>query len=363
MRRRSSSRWTGTIPLVAALWVGLGSAGLARADRAERDALERRAAAALDDLRYEEAYPLYEQLERMGGNRLDEIREIYRRLAEIAASMRRTEEAVSRYEKLLAVEPGFQPAAGSPDVFRAVLDLARLRPGALEPVEATATAGGESGRAIDVMVSRDPLGMVAGAGLYRYGEQVAIARATGAAPWRLAVPGSGPLTVQVILEDQHGNQLMGLPPIEIAGEAGGTSALSGGSPAGSPTGGSVARAGPAAPEGRSWYARPAVWLGVSAAAAAGVGLALGATVADRQDALDAILADSRNHLLSEAEVARDRLEQRALHANLAFVAAGALAAGAVIALLLEPDPEPRSGPALTVTAGGDGALVGIGGTF
>src|SRR5690606_21957262 len=97
--------------------------------------------------------------------------------------------------------------------------------------------------------------------------------------------------------------------------------------------------------------------------AGAAGAALGATVPARQDQLDAILADSRSHLLGEAEAARDRLQARALQANVAFAAAGVLAAGAVIAFFLERGDEPEGASALTVTAQGGGAVVGIGGSF
>jgi len=331
---------------------GEGARRAAQAPDDPRDALERRAARALDELRYEEAYALYEELERTGGNDLDQTRTIYRRLAEIAASMRQMERAASRYERLLALEPGFEPPPGSPDVFREVLEVARRRPGALEPLAATAEAGGPDGREIRVRIARDPLRLVAGAELYRDDRPVASARIAGGGPLRLAVSGSDRMSVQVILVDEFGNHLLGLSPIEVA-------AL----PARASQAPPAIRAPAAGRSERAWYARPSVWLGVSAAIAAGAGAALGATVPARQDQLDAILADSRSHLLGEAEAARDRLQARALQANVAFAAAGVLAAGAVIAFFLERGDEPEGASALTVTAQGGGAVVGIGGSF
>lgn len=322
----------------------------AAAQRSDRAALARRAAAALDALRYEDADRLYQELERAGGNDLEETRTIYRRLAEVAASMRQKQLAVSRYEKLLAIEPGFRPAAGSPDVFSQAVDLARRQPGALEPVAATAVVG--AGREIGVQVSRDPLRLVAGAGAYQGGAE--IARVTGGGTHRLVVPGDRASTVEILLIDEFGNQLVALPPIEIPAAA---------RPEPEEVVAAARAPAPPAATGRPWYRRVSVWLGVSAVVVAGAGAGLGATVASRQDALDAILADSRDHRLSEAEEARDRLERRALEANLAFAAAGVLVTGAVIAFLLERDGGDPPRATVTASAGGDHALIGLGGSF
>ena len=331
------------VPISAALILLFGRS--AAADRADRAELEKRAAAALDALRYEDADRLYQELERTGASDLEQTRTIYRRLAEVAASMRQIDLAARRYEKLLAIEPGFRLASGSPDVFAEALELARRRPGALEPVAATAVVG--AAREIGVQVSRDPLRLVGGAAAYRGGQE--IARVRGGGTHRLAVPGDDASTVQLVLTDEFGNQLVALPPIEIA--------------AARRTREDVVAAPAPEPDGRRWYGRVSVWLGVSAAVVAGVGVGLGATVGERQDALDAILADSRNHRLSEAEEARDRLEQRALQANIAFVAAGALLSGAVIAFLLERDDGGPRRSTVTVSAAGERALVGVGGSF
>jgi hypothetical protein len=102
-----------------------------------------------------------------------------------------------------------------------------------------------------------------------------------------------------------------------------------------------------------------VWLGVASGLAAGAGIALGSTVRDRQAELDAILANSRNHTREEAEASLARLERRALHANIAFVAAGALVTAAVIAFVIESDDEPHPHAAVTLTAHDDGAIVGV----
>lgn len=342
MRYARRVKWSARLVVLVVLMAGRP----ARAEPdAERDALEQRATAALDELRYEQAFPLYEQLERTGRNDLQQTRLIYRRLAEIAASVRQPELATSRYQKLLAIEPGFQLEPGAPQVFRQALEQARKRAGPLAPLEVT-TVHARGERELGVVVARDVLHLVGGAAVYREGEATAIARGKGAGTIRIELPAMPQARLRVIVEDAFGNQLIALPPVEVEVVQG-------------------RAAGPvpqtSAPARRRWYARPAVWLGVAGVAAASVGAALGSTVSARQDALDAILADSRNHTRAEAETARDRLEQRALHTNVAFVAAGVLVTGAVIAYVLEPDAE--SATTVHVGPARGGAVVGLAGVF
>lgn len=342
MRYARHVKWSARLVVLVVLTAG----ALARAEPdAERDALEQRATAALDELRYEQAFPLYEQLERTGRNDLQQTRLIYRRLAEIAASVRQPELATSRYQKLLAIEPGFQLEPGAPQVFRQALEQARKRAGPLAPLEVT-TVHTRGEPELGVVVARDVLHLVGGAAVYREGDSIAIARGKGAGTIRIELPAMPRARLRVIVEDAFGNQLIALPLLEVEVVA---------DLAVDPTPRPSARAS------RRWYARPAVWLGVAGVAAAGVGTALGATVAGRQDTLDAILADSRNHTRAEAETARDRLEERALQANVVFVAAGVLVTGAVIAYVLEPDAESATSVRIAPTR--EGAVVGLTGVF
>lgn len=301
--------------------------------KADRHALELRAEEALAALRYEDAFPLYESLEKTGGNDAQQIRVVYQRLAELAATMRQSAVAVTRYQMLLAIDPKFVPEPGSPRIYGEAFELARQRLGPLAPLAASAILT-EQG-AVHVDVARDALALVGGVAAYRPGESSPLARAKGGPRFRIALPVVPTTRLRILLEDVFGNQLIELPPVDI-----------------------VASRQPRA--GRQWFRRPAAWLGTASAIAGATGLALGATVAGKQDALDAILANPTIHMRSEAVTARDSLQRRALQANIGYLAAGALAVGTVVALWM--DLRSTNQPAIAITAAG-AATFGLRGAF
>jgi hypothetical protein len=206
----------GSAVLLLALCVLGAGAAVADEDRAAAD-LEA-ARRAIEALEYPEAVNVLEALLRRGDARPAVTARAYELLATAAASSGEEAQAVWAYERLLALEPGWQPAAEQSPRLAAALERARaaLPEGATLSIVLERPPTAAAGRPLTVtLVTRsDGLGLVRGARVRhrpvgaRTSSQVTV---RGAAPLEVVVPASSTTGRAVELWaaalDEHGNEL------------------------------------------------------------------------------------------------------------------------------------------------------------
>jgi hypothetical protein len=318
----------------------------------------------MSQLDYAKALPLLERAEATGKNGPDGLTEIYRATAECHAALGETGQAETDFRRLLALSPTSTLPAGSSPKLTAPFAAAHDFMAARRPLEVTCqkAAASQPGGAV-LLVGSDPADMVAGARLAGADGTTLGSAAQGSGRIALAIPpGAAPSTCSAL--DSHGNELARVPLGEAPaappalGESGGAAA--GG------TAVHVTRAAP--PERKPFYARWWFWSGVATAGAAGVASYFGTQVKKDQDDLDALNANSQDHLFEDAKAIEDRGKRHALDANISWGVAGGLAAltGVLLVLDLRHHDDEEEAPATqahltpTVAPGGAGVALSLG---
>ena len=312
----------GALVLAAAL---AAAPGAARAD-GDAAALVERAGAAVARLDYEAALALYQQAEEAGQSSREQLVQIYRAMAESHAALGRADAAETSFRRLLALEPGTQlPEGSSPKLtvpFAAARDFLSGR-----HLEIECRRDGDSGGAT-LVVSSDPVDLVAGARLLGPGgERVPGADdAAGRGRIALPVPPRAPGSLSCAALDRHGNQLASAA-LTAAPAAGDTAAAATGA-------GDTARAALVstdAPErpGRPLYARWWLW-GAAAGVTAGVAIYYGIQVGKSEDELAELneMTREEGHSIyyEDALAIEERGKRHARNANIFLGVTGALAA-------------------------------------
>ena len=250
-------------------------AATARADSAKLAAARR----AVKDVRYDDARGLLVDALAAGGNAPDEVREIYQLSAAAAVVLGERELAEQYYRRVLALDPDARlPDDASPKL-RQPFVAAQAYMAAHRRLTVRAV---RRGRAIEVTVVGDPLGMVA----------AIAAKVGGAQRQKIAVTGA-PVVLEprgavdeLAVLDEHGNTLRTVAAPPTTGDAGGPDDRA---------------ADPGTPIVRRWvtWAIPAVVLG-----GVGAGFLIDGQRAKAE--LDDILANDGMHFLAEAEQQRTR---------------------------------------------------------
>lgn len=126
-----------------------------RADDTDLD----RAKEALSDLRYEEATELLTKSLKAGGHSPGETAELHRLLAEVSASLGDEESARDHFERLLALDPGFELSSGISPKIGKPFEIAQERARARPPLALGCTLNDD----VALELKSDPLEMAAGA--------------------------------------------------------------------------------------------------------------------------------------------------------------------------------------------------------
>jgi len=292
-----------------------------------------KAEVALEELRYEDAYEIFERVERLGTGTLPETRRLFQRMAEISASVRQQELAIRQFQKLLAIAPAFQLADGAPELFQNALAEARRRTGPLEPLRATLVYD-EKSRSLSVVIERDSLRLIGGISVSRKDDGSSIEQRRGSGNLGIQIPPSVEGELTAVLEDSFGNDILQLQSVAVVKQK------------------IVPKKPPPLVESRkkrSLWKRPSLWVGSASLAVLGIGAGLGLSVSNRQDELDRIIDESQGFTLADAEAAEQRVRDRAKIANITFAIGGALAIGAAVTWFLESDTEEPEEPTLSVT--------------
>jgi hypothetical protein len=192
----------------------------ATADEPERGAAELDAARhAIESLEYPEAVNVLEGLLRRGGAAPGTVARAYELLATAAASSGEEAQAVWAYERLLALEPTWQPRVELSPRLAAALERARaeLPRGAALSVRLARPVRAAAGRPLTVtlVADRDALGLVRGVRLRHRpagGRTFSQVTARGAPPVEVDVPSSATTAVRAVelwaaALDEHGNEV------------------------------------------------------------------------------------------------------------------------------------------------------------
>lgn len=190
------------------------------AGRAEADEPEALVAAqrSIEALEYPEAVNVLEAFLRRGDGRPGTVTRAYELLAVAAASSGEEAQAVWAYERLLALEPSWQPPAELSPRLAAALERARaeLPPGAALSVGLARPRSAAAGRPLSVtlVAEADALGIVRGARVrHRPAGARTFSQVTvrGAPPVEVVVPASATTGDAVELWaaalDEHGNEI------------------------------------------------------------------------------------------------------------------------------------------------------------
>ncbi len=317
--------------LVLAVTVA-AAAAVATAARADEAAVREARRVIEVEVRYDRGQELLLDALRAGDNGPDELAAIYE-LAGVAAVVLGQREAGEQYfRRLLALRPhAALPADTAPKLLEP-FTAAQSHMAAAGSLRAVARA--PSPQVIAVEIVADPLGMVAAVHVRHRARDGAAAVARGeAGALRVAVPAGARVEV-VIVADEYGNRLLELPPPP---------------PPPLPGDGLTPDRPPAAGR-RTVLLRWPTWaIAAGVTGAVGLGFALDGQRA--HDRLDQILADPSRHFFADAEAARRRWQRDTTIANIAFVTAGVLAAGAVTLAVLGEDgaaPGAAGGARVTV---------------
>lgn len=299
-------------------------------------ALLAQAQAALDELQYEDAAALLDRAWRAGGNRPDDLVQLFRLTGQVAVTLGNDADAELAFRRLLALDPDATLPDGTSPKIAARLDAARATMSKPLGVKIGEPAGQ---RVLHLEVVSDPLNMIAGAHIrYRDGRGVErIQETRGSGP--LTLPIAPSTQVQVDVLDEHGNILVteSFTTRSLAPEPR------------KPRGPAPTRPVSVDPPDSPFHTRPLTW----AAAAAGigaVGLFFGLRSESAQDELDQLNRNSPAHDFRDALAVEGRLRRDTLIANIGFAAAGATAVVAAVLWLREPRPDRAAIPALTPSA-------------
>ncbi len=305
--------------------------GIARADNLKLAEARR----ALRDVQYEDARELLVEALAFGGSSPAELREIYVLSAEAAAVLDRAELSEEYYGRLLALDPAEEPPAGASPKVRAPFVIARNAMAARGRLEVHLA---RRGRAIEVDVISNPFRMA-----------VAVATTEdGAVRTKVALTGrpvaleASQSAQQLVLLDEHDNALCAI--VVPAGDS---------AAAGVPRNEAERRA-PHTPILRNWI----TWA-LPAAALAAVGLTFFVDGQRAKNRLDAIVLDSESHYFDEAERERQTWKTDVVISQLAFAAAAALGATAIVMAALPPSTSARTVIAPSIGRGQYGVVLDV----
>jgi hypothetical protein len=291
---------------------------------------------AVDEIRYDDARELLVQALKQGGNRPEELVEIYRLSAATAVVLGPADLAEQYYRRMLALDPSATlPQDASPRL-REPFVAAQAYMAAQQRFEAKAT---RAAKGIEVTIV-DPLGMVVAVAMLEGGElrdkqpfggqAITLAdsgRADGGNATH-AVGGSADATTQVVALDEHGNflRIIELPAPAVATDE---------------------PIPPRTPFFRHWL----TWT-VPAVAATGATTFFFYDARRAHDRLDTLLANSSGHYLDEAEAERRHWRRSTI---IGWVGVGVTAALATTAIVMATR-RPRT-MTVTPSVGSDSASV------
>jgi hypothetical protein len=288
------------------------AARAAHADHPKLDA----ARAAIAKVEYDRARGLLLDALRAGKAGPRELAELYRLSASTATVLGDRELAEQYYRRWLALDPSASLPAGIAPKLREPFQAAQAYMAAHGRLDVHASRDASD---VEVVVASDPLTMIAHVALDAGGplEPVTV---DGAGHARLPVP-AGATPSRVVALDDYGNVLVEIPASDF------TLPDQPASPSLAPR--------PLRDDGPPLVRRPITWaIPTVAVTAVAIGFGLAARSADSD--LENIVAHSNEHNLEDAESARARRDRDALVANVAFVAAGALAVATTVVYMTRP---------------------------
>jgi hypothetical protein len=334
-------------PLIAMLLLGLSGQALAQANPHLDKAREQ-----IAELYFEEALVSLEKAIQLGVSDIEQTAEIYRLMAENAATLDQPGAAKSNFIKFLSIEPDGKLQDG-------------LSPKITDPFDAAKKVVGDRGIELKhavksqdppkllLVVVRDPANLVAAAhASYRQGGgQDKSTLAPGKGEINVELP---PGTTQVVLSavDEYGNKLGSIGSSEdpIVLKAG----------AGIPIGNGDGDKPPGGDGFNGWWmVSGGVTVGLAAA-----GVVAGLSARSKVSDIEAAIADSENlEFATDVKPLEDKAKRHALYANIAFGAAGVGAIATVILFYTSRDSGEEKRPATVVapTVGSDG--VGVSATL
>ena len=306
-------RW---LPAVFALFV------CALATPAAADPALDRARAAIDSSDYLTARTALSDALARGDNGPDELVEIYRLTATIAAGLGQGSAATDAFERMLALSPkATLPAGTSPKITRPfTVAQTFFKTNAPLQIKVDTAASPPS---LTVTIVADPVHMIASArAVIRVDGGAERTLEEPAAPTILfTLPAGRRIDVRVTARDEHGNRLAEVGtadvPVVIVGPAPPSVVVT-------RPGLVAARPLPPPPPAHHRPVYLAWWLwGGAAVAVAGVGTAYSVGVYDARSDLESLAA--AGHPVSDAKPVESRGDRDALYANIAFGTAGAFA--------------------------------------
>jgi hypothetical protein len=309
---------------------------------------------ALGHLRYEEARPLLDRAWRSGQNGPQALAALFELQGKVAATLGDEAAARRAFARWLAIDPSAQLEDGVSPKLAASFEAARHDlDGAALRIDVEVAP---SSAAVALVVTSDPLAMIAGARASYRDEDIlhGVVEGKGGKRVELPLPAAGHLRVVVAAVDSFGNRLVereivvaparehpALPPAPMALPP----------PAPRAVASPLAPAPPPPPPSRSILASPWLWSGLGA----GFALAGGAfawRMNDAQHDLDRLNATSASHSFTEAREVEGRLTSSSTGAYVGFSAAGACAVVAVILALGSSDGEAPRHVAIGPAPGG-----------
>ncbi len=296
-----------------------------------------------------------------GGNRPDQLAEIWRLRGIVAGALGDNATATDAFQRCLALDPkaelppGTSPKIGRP--FTAARDYFKSH----EPLKIKSETAGTP-PSITVLIPSDPLAMIAKIEVtvsVDHGAEKTL-DGTGKDKVKIDLPVGSRLDLRVAALDEKGNHLAELGstdvPIVIVGP---------GKVEEKKTDLVIKQPPPKKPSGpvhaRPWYFKWWLW-GGTAVAFGGVATYFGIDGFLAKRDLEDLNAESPNHTFDEATDIEDRARRDFLFANIGYGVAGALAIGAVILYLTEPDQPTKEQRLTAVPLEGGGAIV-LGGHF
>lgn len=314
------------------------------------------AKAAVDASDYLTARTQLTELVAAGTSGPAELAELYRLTGIVAGALGDAKAATDAFERCLVLAPkATLPPGTSPKIARPFAEAQAFLK-AHEPLKIKAETAATP-PAVTITIVSDPLAMVARARVIATvdGKPAQTIERPAGEEVSVGLPAGARIDLRVAVLDDKGNRLAEVGsidvPLVIVGKAAPLVPLG---PRKPPP--KVSHAGPSHP--RPLYLKWWLWGGTSVAfAAAGTYFGLGARSAKQE--LDQLNAASVLHSFDEAKTVEDRGKRDALLTNIAFGAAGTLAAVAVILYLTEPrTPEAHRVTTVTpVPVQGGGAIV------
>ncbi|HUQ02238.1 MAG TPA: hypothetical protein VM261_07050 [Kofleriaceae bacterium] len=322
------------------------------AARADQATLREARRVVEEEVRYDRAQELLVTALHQGDNSPEDLAAIYE-LAGVAAVVLGQREAGEQYfRRLLALRPAAKlPADTAPKILEPFM-AAQAHMAAAGNLRVGVRAATASELVVDV--AADPLGMVAGAKVSYRGGDGATGSVRGELPTPIAMtlPG-GAIATSVEIVDEYGNRLQELPPPTAPVRRDGEGDRDRDRDRENPP--------PPGDEKPNIALRWSTWA-IAAGVTGSIGLGFAFDGKRSHDRLDDILANPEDHFFGEAEDARRRWKRDTSIANVAFVATGVLAVGAVTVAIVMRD---RGGApkAALVPWLGDGAGLALVGTL